>query len=93
MLTIETSVKRRMEGIKVNKSTEKKKRRNKDGRNNVDGGDIIWISKEDDETKAEGEKKRNKLRKKKKTEVGSKIMLWLGNLISFVLILKMVLMN
>ncbi|KAJ6752956.1 RIBOSOMAL RNA PROCESSING PROTEIN 7-RELATED [Salix koriyanagi] len=64
-----------MEGIKVNKSTEKKKRRNKDGRNNVDGGDIIWISKEDDETKAEGEKKRNKLRKKKKTEVGSKIML------------------
>uniref|UniRef100_A0A6N2LY09 Ribosomal RNA-processing protein 7 C-terminal domain-containing protein n=1 Tax=Salix viminalis TaxID=40686 RepID=A0A6N2LY09_SALVM len=51
---------------KVNKSTEKKRRRNKDGRNNVDGGDTIWISKEDDETKAEGEKKRNKLRKKKK---------------------------
>lgn len=30
---------------KVNKSTEKKRRRNIDGRNNVDGGDTIWISK------------------------------------------------
>eukprot|EP00258_Populus_trichocarpa_P028052 XP_024444071.1 eukaryotic translation initiation factor 5B isoform X4 [Populus trichocarpa] len=50
---------------KVNKSAEKKKKRKREKGNNVDGGDTIWISK-DDETKAEGEKKRNKLRKKTK---------------------------
>ncbi|XP_061947845.1 uncharacterized protein LOC133671197 isoform X1 [Populus nigra] len=51
---------------KVNKSAEKKKKRKREKGNNVDGSDTIWISKEDDETKAEGEKKRNKLRKKTK---------------------------
>ncbi|KAL3568240.1 hypothetical protein D5086_030891 [Populus alba] len=51
---------------KVNKSAEKKKKREREKGNDIDGGDTIWISKEDDETKAEGEKKRNKLRKKTK---------------------------
>ncbi|XP_011021154.1 PREDICTED: protein FAM133-like isoform X2 [Populus euphratica] len=51
---------------KVNKSAKKKKRKRKREKgNNADGGNTIWISK-DDETKAEGEKKRNTLRKKKK---------------------------
>ncbi|KAJ6396270.1 hypothetical protein OIU77_021322 [Salix suchowensis] len=57
-------IKKEDERSKVNKPAEKKKRKREKG-NNFDGGDAIQTSREDDQTKAEGEKKMNKLRKKK----------------------------
>ncbi|CAK7335167.1 unnamed protein product [Dovyalis caffra] len=65
-------IKKEDERNKATRPAEKKKRKREKG-SSIDGGDAIQIIREDDVTKAEGEKKRNKLRKKKK-EGRSKIM-------------------